>query len=217
MRTFLAIFAFLLLAALSILGLRGALSRKPPLEVFPDMDRQAKFHPQAGSSLFPDGRSDRPAPAGTVPHLTALQEHYPFLQPRDRFHEDRYLATGQLADGSFGRGFPVPVTHQLLARGQNRYNLFCQPCHGLAGDGQGITKRYGMAATPTYHDERLRALAEGEIFHTITHGKNTMLPYGAKLPVEDRWAVVAYLRALQLSQNARLADVPENLQKDFQP
>jgi len=100
------------------------------------------------------------------------------------------------------------VTHELMARGQQRFTIYCAPCHGALGDGQGITKSYGMTATPTYHDDRLRQMAEGELFNTITNGKNTMMPYADKLPADDRWAVIVYLRALQRAQNGREADVP---------
>lgn len=97
---------------------------------------------------------------------------------------------------------------KLLARGRDRFTIYCAPCHGRVGDGNGITKRYGMGATPTYHDDRLRAMAEGEIFNTITNGKNNMNPYADKLTPEDRWAVIAYVRALQRAQNSSVADVP---------
>ena len=100
----------------------------------------------------------------------------------------------------------------LIARGQQRFTIYCSPCHGALGDGQGITKPYGMTATPSYHDDRLRNMAEGELITTITNGKNTMMPYGDKLPPEDRWAVIAYLRALQRAQNGRLSDVPAGTQ-----
>ena len=96
-----------------------------------------------------------------------------------------------------------------MAHGQERYNIYCQPCHGALGDGNGITKQYGMGITPTYHDDRIRQMAEGEIYNTITHGKNTMLPYADKLLPEERWAVVLYVRALQRAQSGTAADVSE--------
>ena len=109
----------------------------------------------------------------------------------------------------------MSIDHQLLELGREKYDIFCAVCHGATGDGNGITKSYGMVATPTYHVDRLRGLAEGEIFDTITNGKNNMGPYGAKLRYEERWAVIAYLRALQLAQNATPDDVPHASRKDI--
>lgn len=195
--------AFAVVLLLSVMGFRGTVSSRPPIEVWPDMDHQAKYKPQAESKFFADGRADRPIPAGTVPFgRSSLQADPTFLRTDDA------LYAGRNADGSFLRGFPVPVTETLVRRGQDRYQIYCAPCHGALGDGNGITKAYGMVATPTYHDERLRSMAEGEIFNTITHGKNTMFPYADKLSPEDRWAVVAYVRALQRAAHATLDDVP---------
>ena len=96
----------------------------------------------------------------------------------------------------------------MILRGQSRYQIYCQPCHGTLGDGNGITKQYGMIATPSYHDDRLRGMAEGELFNTITNGKNTMSSYADKLSPDDRWAVIAYVRALQRAHHASVDDVP---------
>jgi cytochrome c553 len=204
--------AFLVVLALSVMGFRGSLSVRPPIEVWPDMDHQGKYKPQAESKFFADGRADRPIPAGTVPYgrgpngsdAGALVQDAAYL----RADEARYA--GRNADGSFVRGFPagLVVNREFLLRGQERYQIYCAPCHGALGDGNGITKSYGMVATPTYHDDRLRTMAEGELYNTITNGKNTMLPYADKLSPDDRWAVVAYLRALQRAAHASLDDVP---------
>ena len=109
------------------------------------------------------------------------------------------------------RGFPegVTVDEAFMARGHDQYQIYCAPCHGALGDGNGITKQYGMGLTPTYHDPRLRDMAEGEIFNTITHGKGNMLPYSDKLSPEDRWAVILYVRALQRAQMGTAADVTD--------
>ena len=200
MRYFMAVFFFLIVATLSIAGLRGRKSAKPPLEVFNDMDRQYKYLPQAASPFFADGRTDRPVVPGTV--------------SMGSFQEDDYFTSGR-DEAEFGRGFPVPVDHQLMELGRKKYDIFCAVCHGTTGDGNGITKSYGMVATPTYHDDRLRGMAEGEIFNTITNGKNNMGSYGAKLGYEERWAIIAYLRALQLAQNATLENVPPEHQKEL--
>lgn len=197
--------AFTVVLLVSVMGFRGLRSTRPPIEVFPDMDRQAKYKPQAESPFFADGRADRPIPAGTVPFGRDARQADPAFLRADDFRYE-----GKLADGSFGRGFParLPVTREFIGRGQGRYLIYCAPCHGALGDGNGITKSYGMLTTPTYHDDRLRAMAEGEIFNTITHGKNTMMPYADKLAPDDRWAVVAYVRALQRAAHGSITDVP---------
>jgi len=194
--------AFLVILTVSVLGFRGRTAQRPPIEVFPDMDHQAKYKPQAESKFFADGRADRPMPAGVVPRGRTEDADPDFLRADDA----KYL--GKNPDGSFGRGFPVEVTESLIRRGGDRYQIYCAPCHGANGDGNGITKAYGMVATPTYHDARLRDMAEGEIYNTVANGKNTMLGYADKLSVTDRWAVVAYVRALQRAANGRIDDVP---------
>ncbi len=201
--------AFVVVLLLSVMGFRGSFSTRPPIEVFPDMDHQAKYKPQATSKFFADGRADRPIPAGAVPFGRSAAQADPAFLKADDFHYD-----GKLPDGTFGRGFPaaLEVTGAFVERGQNRYQIYCAPCHGTLGDGNGITKSYGMLTTPTYHDDRLRAMAEGEIFNTITHGKNTMMSYADKLSPDDRWAVVAYVRALQRAAHGTIKDVPAELQ-----
>ena len=197
--------AFLVVLLVSVMGFRGMPATRPPIELFPDMDHQAKYKPQAESKFFADGRADRPLPAGTVPFgRDANQADPAFLRADD------VLYAGKNADGSFLRGFPsdLTVNEAFLRRGQGRFEIYCAPCHGKLGDGQGITKSYGMVATPTYHDDRLRTMPEGEIFNTITNGKNTMFPYADKLSPDDRWAVVTYVRALQRSHHATIDDVP---------
>ena len=201
MRNVYLVTAFLVVLIVSVLGFRGRISIKPPMDVFPEfafpgMKRQPKYEPQTSSTFFADGRVDRPIPPRTV--------------SRDplRAHDE---LSGQSADGAWIRGFPasISVNAELMAHGQERYSIYCQPCHGALGDGNGITKQYGMGITPTYHDDRIRQMAEGEIYNTITHGKNTMLPYADKLLPEERWAVVLYVRALQRAQSGTAADVSE--------
>jgi len=197
--------AFLVVLLVSVMGFRGLPSTRPPIEVFPDMDHQAKYKPQAESKFFADGRADRPLPAGTVPYGRSAEVADPAFLKADDVHY-----AGKNPDGSFLRGFPadLAVNEALVRRGQNRFEIYCLPCHGKLGDGQGITKSYGMATTPTYHDDRIRNMPEGEIFNTITNGKNTMFPYADKLSPDDRWAVVAYVRALQRASHASIDDVP---------
>jgi mono/diheme cytochrome c family protein len=200
--------AFLVVLLLSVMGLRGMKSTRPPIEVFPDMDHQAKYKPQAESKFFADGRADRPIPPGTVPHGRTADVDSEKNDNASYFRADDFHYAGKNPDGTFARGFPVAVTETMVRRGRNRYMIYCYPCHGALGDGKGITKDYGMLATPTYHDDRIRNMPEGEIFNTITHGKNTMFPYADKLSPDDRWAVIAYLRALQRAQHGTIDDVP---------
>ena len=196
---------FVVVLALSILGFRGSLSTRSPLEVFPDMDHQAKYKPQAESKFFSDGRVDRTRIAGTVAFGRKSDAADPqFLKA------DSTRFAGKDAAGAWVVSFPSAITvdAKLMERGQDRFTIYCAPCHGAVGDGNGITKQYGMGATPTFHDSRLRTMAVGEIFNTITNGKGNMLSYADKLPADDRWAVIAYVRALQRAAHATAADVP---------
>ncbi|MDD2762827.1 MAG: cytochrome c [Opitutaceae bacterium] len=203
--------AFLVVLVISIAGFRGRRSTRPPVEVFPDMDRQAKYKPQAGSKFFADGRADRPLPAGVVARGRTLAPDPDFLRADD------FLYRGRTPAGGFARGFPPSLVpdQRFMARGRERYTIYCAPCHGALGDGKGITSGYGMVTTASYHDDRLRHMAEGEIFNTITHGKNTMLSYADKLSPEDRWAVIAYVRALQRAREGTVADVPADHKADL--
>ena len=193
---------FVCVVLVSILGFRGTTFTLPPLDPFPDwafpgMGQQPKFRPQSESRFFADGRADRLPPAHTV--------------ARGMLRDDDHLHQGKTATGAFATTMPgkIEVNLKFLERGRDRYQIYCAPCHGTTGDGNGITKRYGMGATATYHDARLRAMPDGEIFNTITAGKNTMLPYADKITPEDRWAVVAYVRALQRAQQGAVADVTD--------
>lgn len=200
MRNVYLVTAFIVVLLVSILGLRGTNFTRPPMDVFPEwlfpgMKHQPRYKPQRESAFFADGRTDRPIPAHTV--------------ARGLLRNDDARDFGRAPDGNWIRGFPadVVVNAELMQRGQERYAIFCQPCHGATGDGNGITKQYGMGATPTYHDQRLREIAEGELFNVITHGKANMLPYADKLLPEERWAVILYVRALQRAQLGTAADV----------
>ena len=206
MRYVYLILFFVVVLSVSILGFRGSLSTRSPLEVFPDMDHQAKFKPQTESAFFADRRADRNTPAGAVPYGRTTD-----LPDANFLKADSVLFEGKDAKGAWVTGFPSAVTvdpSKLLERGQDRFTIYCAPCHGALGDGNGITKQYGMGATPSYHDDRLRSMANGEIFNTITHGKGNMLSYADKLTAQDRWAVISYVRALQRAAHATTADVP---------
>jgi mono/diheme cytochrome c family protein len=110
---------------------------------------------------------------------------------------------------------PFEITRQLLARGRERFQINCSPCHGPLGDGNGVTKKLGMTTVANLHDPRIVRLPDGEIFYVITNGRLTMLPYGGQVTVEDRWAIIAYLRALQVSRLASVDDVPEAQRASF--
>lgn len=188
-------FLLLSLATFAIAGKRGSLSRKPPIEVFPDMDRQPKIRPQTPSRFFDDGLSSRLPVAGTI----ARGAHY----------EDVPMNTGHMPGvTNFVELNPLPITETVMDRGRERFAISCLPCHGPIADGNGVTKKFGMAIVANLHDKRIVQMADGEIFNVITFGRNNMGPYGDKIAVEDRWAIIHYLRALQL---ARLG-TPEDLQ-----
>jgi mono/diheme cytochrome c family protein len=200
MRYFLFAFALAVTAVVSILGFRGGSFTKPPLEMFPDMDDQSKYKPQGTSTFFADGRTDRLPVSGTV--------------ARGLLKDDEFLHFGKNGN-DWAKGFPTPVTEDFVNRGKDRYGIYCAVCHGGVGDGNSVTKPRGMAIVASYHDDRLRDMPEGELFNTITNGKGLMGYYRDKLTVEDRWAVIAYMRVLQRSQNASIDDVPQANRKDL--
>jgi mono/diheme cytochrome c family protein len=200
MRNFLYIvlIIFVLAAAMfAIAGLQGRMSRKPPIEVFSDMDRQLKLRPQKPNGFFANGVSSQLPPAGTI----ARSEPIETVNGAVYRFEDSPVNTGKIfGTTNFVETNPLPVNGVLLRRGRERFDIYCAPCHGKLGDGNGITKIIGaMPAVANLHDKRIVEMADGEIFNTLTFGKNTMGAYGPIVPAEDRWAIVAYLRALQLS------------------
>jgi mono/diheme cytochrome c family protein len=221
LRGFLLISLLFTIAGLAFLGFRGKKSADPPFELFPDMVRQPKVRAQAPLQFFADGRGGRMPIEGTVPigyeppRAESISTPAPGVaaaQPREHlaFSEGTdYYDTGKMGD-HWGTGFPVEVTPDLMRRGRERFNITCAMCHGASAAGNGITKQYGLATVVTLQDDRIRGMADGEIFNTITNGKNTMMAYGSILTVNDRWAIITYLRALQRSQNATIGDVPEN-------
>lgn len=216
MRYFIAIWIFVIIAVVSILGIRSDKFTSTPIWVFPDMDIQARFEPQGKNPFFANQMDDRPMVPGTVMRGYGFEEKAVFQADYAwDVAKNPSMYSGMQADGSWYVGFPIEVTPEVMATGQKKYEIFCLPCHGKVGDGNGITKQYGMAATPTYHDQRLQSMAEGEIFNTITHGKNLMGPYGAVLNPEERWAVIAYVRALQLAASASVDDVPPQFRKEL--
>ena len=201
------------LAAGSLAGCREQSSDEPPVLLERNMYDQERYNPESYSQFFDDHRTMRTPVEGTV--------------ARDRYEDDPEVATGLLPDKT-GYVMAIPQTYvqrsggmeKVLARGQERFNIYCAPCHGRTGDGKGmvVCKRdnpadpcqsRGFAPLPNYEDPRLRQMPDGQIFATITHGVRTMPAYGPQVPVADRWAIVAYVRALQLSQMAQATPQPE--------
>ena len=161
-----------------------------------DMANQPKNRPLSPSDFFADGRSERPLLENTVAHGSIVDD--------------------QLVVAKDSNAFPVPVNEELLVRGRQRYGIFCSPCHGLQGDGNGMAAVRGMKHPPSYHDDRLRKSPNGYFFDAITNGFGSMLGYSAQIPVRDRWAIVAYVRALQLSRNAKVSDLPAELKQKLE-
>ena len=157
-----------------------------------DMQDQPKFIPLRGTDFYPDGRSARPQVQNTV--------------ARNQLHIDSYFETGMI-DGKEGNALPFPVTMQVLERGQERFNVYCTPCHSRVGNGAGMIVQRGYAPAGNFHTARLQTAPLGHFFNVMTNGYGAMPDYSAQLTPADRWAVVAYIRALQLSQNATRADV----------
>ncbi len=193
-----------------IAGRRGRLSRQPPIEVFPDMDRQLKLRPAQPNDFFANGLSSQLPPRGAVARSEPLQT----VTGPVYAYEDAPVNTGRVTGTTnFVETNPLPVNGQLLQRGRERFNIYCTPCHGALGDGSGITKKIGsMPAVANLQDKRIVEMADGEIFNTITLGKGLMGAHGPLVPVADRWAIIAYLRALQLSQLGSVADLPPDQQ-----
>jgi hypothetical protein len=204
MRTFLTIYVLVIAVTVSILGFRGTLTEKEPFEVFSDMDRQAKYKPQAENGFYLNGQNDRLPPKMTMSRGNALEMKEVFaIDYTANSAAKELLLSGKDADGEFSDVFPYPVDFELMQYGKESYNIYCMTCHGAAGDGNGVTKPYGILAT-SYHDDRLRDAPDGYIYDVITNGKGLMYGLKDRLYNKQRWGIVLYLRALQRSQSASL-------------
>ncbi len=180
-----ALFAGVACCALTISGCDYSLRQ--------DMANQPYNRPLSSSDFFADGRSERPLLENTVAHGALENDVYNV--------------------GKDYAGYPLPVNEKLLQRGQERYKIFCSPCHGLQGDGNGMAAVRGMKHPPSYHIDRLRQVPNGYFYDVMTNGFGVMYSYSERIPPSDRWAIIAYLRALQLSRNAKSSDLPESLRQ----
>ena len=158
-----------------------------------DMANQPRQNPLSPSDFFADGRSERPVLENPVVRGSVADEA--LFVPKD------------------SNAFPAQISMELLERGQERYAIFCSPCHGLQGDGNGMVAMRGMKHPPSYHQERLRREPNGYFYDVVTNGFGAMYGYSAQIPPRDRWAIIAYLRALQLSRNAHVAELPADLRE----
>lgn len=166
-----------------------------------DMHDQPKYVPLRQSSFFGDERSARPLVPGTV--------------ARGHLHDDALLYTGKI-NGADATVFPLVPDARVMARGQERYDIYCSPCHGRTGQGDGMVVRRGFRRPPTFHQDRLRNAPIGHLFDVITNGFGAMPDYATQIRAEDRWAIVVYMRALQLSEHATLADVAEGKRSELE-
>jgi mono/diheme cytochrome c family protein len=186
-----------------VMRARVTTSPQPRIHIIPDMDNQPKFKTQSRNPMFADRRAMRPPVAGAVPRGAVLGEPA--------------VTSGKLGE-SWVEAIPIEIDRSLIERGRQRYDIYCSPCHGLAGFGDGMVARRadelleGTWTPPTsFHSDLLRERPAGHLFNTITNGIRNMPAYGPQITVEDRWAIVAYVRALQRSQNATVDDVPDDI------
>jgi mono/diheme cytochrome c family protein len=191
----------LALAALAVGCTRGRPSKEPPIHIDPDMDNQPRYNPQAYSKFFADSASMRPLVPGTV--------------PRGWLRDNVEYYTGLDRNGDPVEKLPVPVDMALLRRGQERFNIYCSPCHSRLGDGKGIMVQRGYIPPPSFHEDRVRKFPDGHFFDVITHGIRNMPSYKDQIPIADRWAIIAYIRALERSQDATIEDVPPELKESI--
>lgn len=192
---------FVALAAL-LSACRGQPSEKSPLHLVPDLDWQDKYRPEQASAFFEDGRTMRPLVPGTV-----AQGH---LNEDDRYHRGKH-------GGQYVAVAPIDVDAKVLARGQERYGIYCTPCHDQAGHGQGMAVKRGFPIPLDLSSERARTLPDGELFEVISDGVRNMPSYRNQIPVEDRWAIVSWVRVLQRSQHATIEDVPAEFRDRIEP
>lgn len=193
------------------LGCRGTTSESAPIHLNPNMDDQGYVEAQEPSAFFADGRGNRLPVAGTVRRGATAAEREDILREDDHRYRGRQPGT----DGKvFAHTLPMELTPALLARGRERYGIYCTVCHDATGGGDGVVVRRGMVQPPPYDDQRLLAMPVGLLFDVVSNGVRNMPSYAAQIPVDDRWAIVAYVRALQVARTATLDDVPPEVARE---
>jgi mono/diheme cytochrome c family protein len=218
MKVVVVVLALLTGLIVSVMGYRGTVSERRPFIVVTDQVIQPRYDAEGESAFFKDGRAMRTPPAGSVPFGGAdyesdagsPRENPDFLQEDDRYYRGKQGA-------AWVTMIPVNLDMALLKRGKERYEIFCEPCHGATGAGNGLMAHYGLVGVASIADEFHALMSPGEYFSVITSGKGRMLGYGPQIKVRDRWAIVAYLRALMRSQNARISDVPDAHRGELNP
>lgn len=210
MRYFYLILLMLAVTVASLAGFRGSPTRRPPIEIFNDMARQPKSRSQTPSL---------PAPSNTIPAAlpawmnTQSQGTNGFIV---NSFEDVPVNTGrQIGSTNWIEANPVPLSRPLLERGRERYRIFCAACHGDTGDGRGLAARYNMAGMANFHDKRLIDMPDGQMFDSISNGKNLMGAYGSAISANDRWAIIGFIRVMERSQLALPEDAPPDIRKLF--
>jgi len=201
-------------AVMSLMGPRGAINGRRPLILVPDMVKQPRYNAQGASPFFADGRVMRTPPAGTVAFgggdydadAGSPRQNPDYLQEDDAFYRGK-------RGTAFVQRNPLKITMPLLRRGQERYTIFCAPCHGATGTGNGIMTQFGMVGVASITDDLHKLMPDGEFFSVITTGKGRMMPYAPQVKVADRWAIVAYVRVLMRSRSGTASDVPEALRE----
>ncbi|TFG96054.1 MAG: cytochrome c [Calditrichales bacterium] len=188
-------------ALLLFLGCQGRPSENPPIHLNPNMDDQPKFEAMEKSKFFLDKAAMRMPVEGTV--------------ARGQLNEDTAYFHGKDADGKFVKKAPVPYSTEIMNHGRQRFEIYCAPCHGSTGDGQGIVVKKGFMPPPSFHIDRLRQVEDGYVFDVISRGVRNMPSYAYQIPVADRWSIVTYFRALQRSQNASAEDIPESIKANL--
>jgi mono/diheme cytochrome c family protein len=216
MRYFFLAYAIIVVMVVGALGIPGSETPRRPLEIFPDMDRQDKVKAQSREAFFADGHGDRLPVAGTSPRGYSTSEVVAAGggMPQPQFSPGRtsYYATGALGD-FFGTGMPEELglkeenVEAFLLRGQERYQISCLPCHGASGDGQGMASQFGVPGVANLMNLKSATYPDGRLFNVITHGKGLMSSYGYNISVDDRWAIIGYIRAMQTAREAPYGEV----------
>lgn len=195
----LLLIVFMSAALFAVSGCRqGKISKKPPIHINPNMDSTPRYNPQSYSPFFQDHTTMRPLVEGTVARGW-LREDVAYFQGKDK-------------RGNWVKNSPVPATMESLERGRERYDIYCAACHSRVGDGKGMVVKKGFMPPPDFHTDKIRNYPDGQIYDVITNGIRNMPSYAMQVPVDDRWHIINYVRALQRSQFARLDDVPEEKQ-----